>query len=162
MADPSWDYQSGKLTGGIFEIAPHQLPLLSAIRRRLVETASSGLLRTFKEAWSGPSPRTDLQAHVGPFASGSLVLADKSRFQELHTQHRQLLGIDMEVYGVYAAASEAPAPTPHAFAIKGVSDFGDETKADDFREFAAYVSAKTFSAFVESHYRDLRNILWGD
>ncbi len=160
IADPSWDYQSGKLIGGKFEIAPHQLPLLPAIRRRLVETANVDFLCAVRKNWPGALPRSESRSHFGPFASGSLVLADRTRFDELKLQHRQLIGIDMETYGVYAAASEAPAPVPYAFAIKGVSDFGDETKSDNLREYAAYASAMTFTAFVESHYRELRKIVW--
>jgi nucleoside phosphorylase len=56
-------------------------------------------------------------------------------------QHRKLLGIEMEAYGVMCAADDLPTPQPRAIVLKGVSDFADSAKSDAFREYAAYVSA---------------------
>ena len=60
----------------------------------------------------------------------------------LKSQHRKLTGIDMETYGVYSAADEAPLPQPSVFALKSVCDFADERKNDDFQAYAAYTSAE--------------------
>jgi nucleoside phosphorylase len=160
VADPSWDYQSGKVLKGEFEVAPHQLPLVSALRRRFSEFGQRGLLGAVKDKWAGPKPNSEILLHIGPFASGSAVLADKKRLSAVKQQHRNLLAIDMEAYGLYAAAAEAPMPAPYAVAIKGVSDFGDESKGDEFREYASYVSASVFSYFVANDYFDVRKLLW--
>jgi nucleoside phosphorylase len=161
VADPSWDYQSGKLVRGGFEVAPHQLPLISALRRRIAELNKNDLLGRIRAAWGGAVPLGgEIGMHIGPFASGSAVLADKDRLRQLREQHRNLIGIDMEVYGVYAAAAEAPAPSPYAFAVKGVSDLGDESKGDEFKEYASYLSASVFREFVLSEYLGLKKFLW--
>lgn len=160
VVDPSWDYQSGKFLRGEFQAAPHQLPLITPIRRRLMELASREVLAPVKDGWQGRKPDTDLSLHIGPAASGSAVLADKRRLSALKLQHRQLLAVDMEVYGIYAAAAEAPSPAPCAIAIKGVSDFGDESKGDEFREYAAYASSTVFERFVKKEYVGLREFLW--
>lgn len=162
IADPAWDYQSGKITSEGFEIAPHQLSLNSAIRRRLVAMGQDKqLLREIGDAWQGGKPPTELGLCAGPVASGSAVLANQDRVAELKNQHRQLIGIDMETYGVFAASSEACLPLPYAMAIKGVQDYGDERKGDEFREYAAYVSARVFDAFVRREYLNLIPFLGG-
>ena len=159
VADPSWDYQSGKISGHSFEMAPHQLPLHSAIRRRISGLTNQSALAEIKNGWSSRAPNTEIQCHLGPFASGSAVLADSQRVSELKLQHRNLIAIDMEVYGVFSAASEAPAPAPFPIAIKAISDYGDEDKADSSRDYACYVSAALFQKFVREEYAGLRQLM---
>jgi nucleoside phosphorylase len=152
VADPSWDYQSGKYNGTSFEAAPNQLPLNSAVRRRVKAAATEETLIGIRSKWQGSPPPTTIRLHAGPFASGSSVLANKERLAALKLQHRKLVAIDMEAYGIYSAAADAPTPTPHALVIKGVSDFGDEEKTDSVRDYAAYVSAAVLRSFVETEY----------
>jgi nucleoside phosphorylase len=66
-------------------------------------------------------------------------------------QHRKLLGIEMESYGVLAAAEESPRPQPIAFAIKSVCDFADLEKSDSFQHYAAYTSAEVLRRLVEEY-----------
>jgi uncharacterized MAPEG superfamily protein len=47
----------------------------------------------------------------------------------------------MEAYGVFVAADEAPAPRPAVIALKGIADFADSSKQDDFQRYCAFVSA---------------------
>jgi nucleoside phosphorylase len=84
-------------------------------------------------------------------ASGAAVLADGSTVERIKQQHRELLGIEMEAYGVFAASEEAAEPRPTVFAMKSVVDFGDATKDDRFQKYGAYTSAQTLRYFVE-HY----------
>jgi nucleoside phosphorylase len=92
-----------------------------------------------------------VQLHLGPLASGAAVLSDGLTAKRVIQQHRQLLGIEMEAYGVYAAADEAPAPRPQAFALKSVVDFADGEKDDRFQPFGAYVSARVLRHFAENY-----------
>jgi nucleoside phosphorylase len=82
-------------------------------------------------------------------ASGSAVLADGEVVAEIKTQQRDLCGIEMEAYGVYAAAHAACEPRPLTFALKAVCDFADPDKDDRFQRFAAYTSARTTALLVE-------------
>jgi nucleoside phosphorylase len=160
VADPSWDYQSGKFTKTQFEFAPHQLALHSAIRRRIVETANGEHLTEVRAGWRGMQPKTVTEIHVGPFASGSAVLANQLKLEELKLQHRSLIAIDMEVYGIFAAAADASTPIPYALAIKGISDLGDEHKDDTYREYACFISASFFALFAERQYANLLKVLF--
>ena len=89
------------------------------------------------EATSNP-----LKMHVAPLASGSAVLADLITAGSVKEQHRQLAGIDMEAYSVFAAASESVLPQPKAFVLKSVVDFADPKKSDNYRDYASFTSAK--------------------
>jgi nucleoside phosphorylase len=89
--------------------------------------------------------------HLGPVASGASVVADPSFLEEVKLQHRKLLGVEMEAYGVLAAAEESPLPQPKAFSIKSVCDFGDENKNDQFQHYAAFTSASALKIFVERY-----------
>jgi nucleoside phosphorylase len=79
------------------------------------------------------------------------VLADAASAAKVVEQHRQLLGIEMEAYGVYAAAEEAPMPRPKAFALKAAVDFADGQKNDQFQSFGAFVSAQGLRRFAEEY-----------
>ncbi len=83
------------------------------------------------------------KVHFGPFAVGDKVIAGQDFTTALTHFHSKLIGIEMESYGVAAAAASAPA-RPRFLAIRGISDFADEDKDDDWREYAA-ASAAAFT-----------------
>jgi nucleoside phosphorylase/CheY-like chemotaxis protein len=162
LADASWDYQSGKhLKRGKTEQflpAPHQLAVPEFIRSR------ADILRVDNTVWStvhsGWTPRTNdvLRLHIGPVASGSAVQAKEGVFSQLRSQHRKLLGLDMEIYGLYAAAHYSAVPRPSFFAFKGVSDFADGEKDDSAQDYAAYTSTAALKIFCERYFSEIRGL----
>jgi nucleoside phosphorylase len=159
LADPSWDYQSGKRTRDTentqFSIDPHHLPVSGFVRVRAEQLRNDkSTWRAIRDEWSN-SPPTELKLMVGPMASGSAVLADGQVVTEIREQQRKLLGIEMEVYGLYAAASLAGFPRPTAFALKSVCDFADEQKDDSMQQYAAYTSAATVKLFFERYMHEI-------
>ncbi len=156
VADPSWDYQSGKRVRESettsFEIDPHQISLPGFVRAHMDQLITDHhLFSDIKNQWEGNKPETELKLHVGPVASGSAVLNDQQIMLEIKEQNRKLLGVEMEVYGMYAAAHSASSPRPTPIAIKSVCDFGDGTKNDAYQKYAAYTSAQTLKHFVERY-----------
>lgn len=146
IADPTWDWGSGKLITENgepkFLPSPHQLDLdpdTAALLKNLGKDAN--LLNEVRHSTTGTKPKTELSAHVGPLVSGAAVVAHKPTFDSLLAQHRGILGVDMEVYAVAAAALGSAKPRPKFLVIKGVSDFADENKVDDFQQYAATASA---------------------
>lgn len=146
IAEPTWDWGSGKIDAEDgepkFLPSPHQLhmdPDTASLLREM--TKDEVLMASIKKASRGTKPKTELSAHMGPLVSGAAVVAHKPTFDSLLTQHRGILGVDMEAYAVAAAALGSAKPRPRFLIIKGVSDFADEDKGDDFQEFAASVSA---------------------
>ncbi len=85
----------------------------------------------------------------GPFATGSAVVASERKGKTILEQHDKSGGLDMEIYAIYKAAYESNIGTK-AIAIKGIVDYVDEDKGDDWHEFASYASAKTlYKLFME-------------
>jgi len=156
-ADPSWDWGNGKLVirdGGnpVFLPAPHQLGLNSFIRGKLAAMAQDhALWDRIRHDWPAAKPSTTLQLRLGPLASGASVLAAAEQSDSIKSQHRKVIGIDMEAYAVFAAGDEAPLPQPKAFVLKGVSDFADDEKNDGVQPYAAYTSVNALRALVESY-----------
>jgi nucleoside phosphorylase len=153
LADPSWDFQSGKRVRkndiARFAIAPHQLHPPELVRShvdqiRMDEDSLERIAGSFGE----PAPN-QLRVLIGPIATGSPVVADGQIVEEIKAQHRELIGIEMEIYGLYAAAHSASAPRPVAFALKGVCDFADPSKNDDYQRYAAYASANVLRVLME-------------
>lgn len=152
LADPSWDWQSGKRTrdkdNTQFSAAPHQLPVPAVVRSHVEQIADDiASLRQIASNWSGASPG-EFKVKPGPVASGSAVLADGEVIALIKDQQRELCGIEMEAYGVYAAGHTASSPQPLTFALKAVCDFADENKNDDYQEYAAYTSASVIDLLL--------------
>lgn len=156
VANPSWDYGSGKHTirdnAPVFEAAPQPYSLSTRLRGAVERLQAEGkTLNDIREGFQGQKPNAAFRVHIGPLASGASVLANQSLFNQVQQQNRKLLGIDMEGYGIMAAASEAPAPQPEAIIMKSVSDFADEHKDDRFRHYAAYTSATALKLLAEKY-----------
>ena len=154
VADPTWDWGSGKIERldgkPILKAAPHQVPLHSALRMKVQKLAKDRvLLAGIREAWPAAKPNHELSVRVGPVASGAAVLADNETLSEIERQHRKLLSVEMESYGVYAAASEARIPQPLPISLKSICDFADRDKDDTHQDYAAYTSAAVTRALVE-------------
>jgi nucleoside phosphorylase/CheY-like chemotaxis protein len=153
LADPAWDFQSGKRVrdgaGARFAFSPHQIPAAPLIRSHLEQIRDDlpSLARLATDFGSG-APRPP-RIVIGPVATGSAVLADGEIINDIRAQHRELIGVEMESYGMYAAACSAPQPQPLAFALKSVCDFADSTKEDNFQRYAAYTSAGVLRLLME-------------
>jgi nucleoside phosphorylase len=65
--------------------------------------------------------------------------------------HRELIGVEMEIYGLYAAANNSSNPRPKVFALKSVCDFADSEKDDKAHKYAAYTSARVLEALMERY-----------
>lgn len=154
-ADVSWDWQSGKYVDSdgseAFQIAPHQLDISESLRTALI------LLKKDKDFWESLALEA-LKAKVqipklvlGPMATGSSVLADERVRDRIKAQqHKNVVGLDMETYGVYAAV-QACSPHVPVISLKSVCDKGDLQKSDEFQQYAAKVSAKTVEHFLTNY-----------
>lgn len=156
-AEVSWDWQSGKFVDakGVegFQIAPHHLDIHESLRTPLFR------LKRDAEHWksfaeSAVEVRCGIpKLVVGPMATGSSVLADERVSERIkEQQHKNLAGLDMETYGVYAAV-QACSPQTLVLSLKSVCDKGDLQKNDEYQVYASLVSARTVERFL-THYSD--------
>lgn len=154
VADPAWDFQSGKQVqigdSASLAIAPHQIPCPPRVRSHLEQLRDDAqALFEIRSKFEGATPSGVPKIIVGPVASGSAVIANGNIVDEIKKQHRNLIGVEMEGYGVYAAAQDAAIPQPSFVSLKSVCDFGDAHKGDDHQRYAAYTSARVFQLLME-------------
>jgi len=156
IADPSWDWQMGKYMKETFEVAPDQIPAPLEISQRMkILRKDRKLLIDLSEAFDGEKPNQIPNIDVGPIASGSAVLADQDTAETIRKQHRKLLGVDMELYGVASAARDSGLPKPLAFGLKSVCDFADHLKNDKYQKYCSYMSAEVLRVFMERYIHEL-------
>ena len=110
--------------------------------------------------WQGEKPRHAPSFVTAPSATGPAVVADPDVFKQIkELSHRDVKGIEMEAYGVYAAARMAANPKPMFLSIKSVCDYGDFLKDDKYQKYAAYTSASSAVEFIKIHYPSIKNDL---
>ncbi|MDO8040376.1 hypothetical protein [Janthinobacterium sp. SUN137] len=156
-ADVSWDWQSGKYVDSkgaeTFQITPHQLSISDALRGQLTllkkDSAFWQSLATLSSKHSLPIPKLV----IGPMATGSSVLADERVTERIKTgQHKNLTGLDMETYGVYAAVQSCLPEIP-MISLKAVCDKGDTQKSDEHQQYAADISARASFHFLMNYFK---------
>jgi nucleoside phosphorylase len=153
VASPSWDWQMGKHTSSGFRIAPDHIAIGTGIAENLKELGRhEETLKRIHSEFVGDKPDEIPSIHVAPVTCGSAVLGDGRLIREIReTQHRQLKGVDMELYGMYAAVRDSARPTPAALGVKAVCDYADRAKNDRYQEYAAHVSANVFASYLASY-----------
>lgn len=146
-----WNYSSGKYVEEdgklIFLPEPKTIPLdvkLADIARR----DYSPILKRIHDNWEIKNEvdlqikKTELSLYSAPLACGTSVVANFDVVKDFILQHsRKTQGIDMEAYGVFAAARSICDDKPIAVCIKSISDFADKAKGDGFQPYASYTSA---------------------
>jgi nucleoside phosphorylase/CheY-like chemotaxis protein len=156
LFSPSWEWASGKIvrdddTGSYLQPSPHQIAIPEFVLARAEEFKRDNefWLRVRDEFPNHPEVLPKLV--IGPGASGPSVIAHGDYTEHIRAQHRLLTAIDMEAYGVAAAAMASNTPQPIAFALKAVCDFADEQKDDSYQVYAAYTSAQALRGFLEKN-----------
>jgi nucleoside phosphorylase len=150
VADPCWDWQMGKYVQEAMQIAPDQISLPLELSQRFAILAKDRkFFIEIAEAYQAEKPNRIPTLHLGPVASGSAVLADQPTVETIKAQHRKVLGVDMELYGMYSAVRDCSHPKPMAIGIKSVCDFADHLKNDKYQKYCSYMSAQTLRRFVE-------------
>lgn len=93
-----------------------------------------------------PAERDRTKLHVAPMATGSRVVEDPDLFPTIHRYARKTLGVDMEAAAV-AAVAEIEA-VEYSLVVKGVQDYADHDKDDQFRAYAIEASYRFLVAFL--------------
>lgn len=107
-----------------------------------------------KKSFNGEKPESELRLHLGAVASGAAVVADPTVIQKiLDGQIRDVIAVEMEIYGVYYAARWSVNPKPKVIALKSVCDFADANKDDRFHVYASYTSAKVLTELAKNYFR---------
>jgi nucleoside phosphorylase len=146
VAERAYDYGSGKIRdteNGREFIPGHQQisidPGLAAIIQRLQREQL--YMDDIKRSWDRAS-RQSPRLVMGILASGAAVVQSKTVVDELVSLCRKAIGIDMEAYGIFQAATLCREPRPRVLVAKSVSDYADSNKRDEWQKYAAFTSAR--------------------
>lgn len=163
VADTCWDYNSGKIlefqiSNEVdqvkiptlkFEPEPKSIPIKSSVKNRLLKHINDkDILFKIKKEWKGEDFYHELKAFIGPLASGSQVVASHFKMNEIKTQNRKLIGIEMEAYSLYYVCSQIFESKITPIVIKSICDFGDQNKDDKYQKYAAYTSVQFAKSFL--------------
>ena len=80
------------------------------------------------------------KAYFGAIGSGEKVIADTRALSRLLKECPRLLTVAMEGAGVARAATQQPHPPP-IIEVRGICDYANEQKNDDWQPFAAEAAA---------------------
>ncbi|MNE22400.1 5'-methylthioadenosine/S-adenosylhomocysteine nucleosidase [compost metagenome] len=157
IADPSFDSGSGKwkvCNDGdlIFHPAHYHLRIDGEIKRICDEiSADEAVLHSIYAGFTLPEtrPNTKPKVLVEANASGGSVLQSTVKMEEVIQTHKNLVGLEMEAYAVYLAASNARHPKPKFISAKSVCDFGTEDKGDAVHKYASYTSVAFIHEFLK-------------
>jgi nucleoside phosphorylase len=149
VGETLWDWGFGKLTisdgAPLLQHGANHLSIDNRIKNNLkdIQATRTFLELIYKESPSSVNrPHHQLSAHIGPMASGSVVLEDPDTVAIIKSQQRNILAIEMEGYGVMAGAELSVSDKPKVLIIKSICDFADPEKNDNWQEYAAYTSAR--------------------
>jgi nucleoside phosphorylase len=164
LGTPVWDWTSSKWEldskgRNAIRPSPDNIECCREILSRFeLLSRDRNFLDGIRNNWPAAKPSSVLNARYGPVASGPIVVADGETLKRIkNTQNRDVLGLEMEAYGVYSAARFAGHPRPLAFSIKSVCDFADPRKSDGMQNYAAYTSAAVLREFLFRFARELCN-----
>ena len=160
ITELAWDYGSGKhekvktmwgCTKNVFKPYINQIQLdvnLESLLKNIIH--QNKYVDQIKLKWelNHNSFPNQLKALIGPFASGSAVIANEDIVSSINLNHGKLLGFDMEAYSIFNSARYSGIVVTKPIVIKSVSDFGDSQKnnsnKDILQDYAAYTSAQYF------------------
>lgn len=157
VAEYVWDYGAGKevmeenetIHRNTIEQIQLDTSMLSMVRH-LSNNARE--LAEIKQNFHGNKPDYELRLHIGAVATGAAVIANPKKVKDIQNQIRDVIAIEMEIFGVYYAARWSINPKPKFIAIKSICDFADEKKTDDFHFYASYVSAKILEKLAKEYF----------
>lgn len=163
IAESCYDYGYGKIKVQIngdgkeeevFLPEIKQIPIDVKLKRRLKKLRDDrNGLDAIHSGWTWDYEDKDmrelknnnnLEIQFGEFASGAAVVTSKEYIQKNLIAHgRNLIGIDMEAFGVFYACEHSNNPNLKYFlSIKSISDNADSKKNDKYQVYAAYTSAR--------------------
>lgn len=120
------------------------------VHRGAIPEAHAALLDRFTtiDKWEFTLPNTEkCNFSIGPILSGDKLVDDPDFKKQLFSAFPQAIGGDMEGAGLCAAAANRGVPW---ILVKGICDWADGEKNDDYQELAASTAASLVHAVLSS------------
>jgi len=148
VADQVIYYELAKLSGNRAHLRPQ------VYRPSSVLISVANALRDHPFDWipsidaqrpDGTTGRVNPKVHVGAVLSGEKVVASPTFLNEFRDVWPNIFGVEMEGAGVGLAAYQSETQ-PEFLLVKGISDWADESKNDQWQNYAAHSAG----AFIKS------------
>ncbi|MBD1208521.1 MAG: hypothetical protein H9535_08830 [Ignavibacteria bacterium] len=173
IPDIVWDYGSGKsslvekrnylgIKKEVEEFQPYRFPittkqdLIGQLIKITRETNISDSVFNLGNQISFEHKPQKLKSHIGPFVSGSAVIANDKILSQIKSQDGKLIGFDMEAFAIaYSCGVSDITPQPISIILKSISDYGNKKKQhkdkDDHQRYAAFTSANFLILLLTRH-----------
>ena len=137
-----WDYMTGKVVGpDESEIRFGDAGFLPRPQSMHLDAELEEIVDRLCEAGT-----CEFHLQTGTLACGASVMANETVVDHsIRVLNPDTVGLDMESYSVFLAASMALEPKPRALVIKSICDYANAEKDDRYQAFAAFTSSR----FVE-------------
>lgn len=151
VADSVYYYELAKLTTEGEERRPQQFTTNRLLYGRAqAYEASEWKGEIGVEHPGAASPAESLpEAHFGVIAAGEKVIADRETLPKLLKGNPKIMAVAMEGAGV-ARSTLNHNPPPAFLEVRGVCDFADEHKNDDWQPYAANAAAAFIAGLLRS------------
>lgn len=149
VPDMCWEYQAGKWANNSFKLEHFDAPIKPESKTVLSQLVEPDLALRSLKAGLLDDPIVDEEVTMDPMATGSAVISDSARIEAIGEQHRKMVALDMEMYGVFQA-SRLSAAAPIFVGAKTVVDLADEAKDDRYHDYGCVLSAR-FITWVIPH-----------
>ncbi len=136
---------------------PDHRPQIYPADPRLLERAQNYSDITWRELIPITRPRqrrktveADASAVIfGPIAVGEKIVADAAVVASFRNFHSKIVAVEMESFGVAVAAANS-VDRPRFLAIRGISDYANAKKNDQWQDYAAAAAAAFAIGFLRS------------
>jgi nucleoside phosphorylase len=130
-------YEMGKVTSGGKLPEPKQIPVDATLLDRVQALPNSDFL-VLAERPDNSTKHPEIE--IGVIASGDKVIADEAERDKIATTNRKILAIEMEGYGVIASTWQSFEQV-RCMVIRGLCDYADSSKNDEWHPYSAAVAA---------------------
>lgn len=159
VASKVFDHTAGKHYADRFAFRPDSIPLDDAIADIVSNTvlADEEFVGKIQKNYGATCPSGKIKVHYAPIASGTAVIDNAQVVDGITKAQDDMVGIDMEAYGLACAAKVFGTKW---IVAKAVQDFANGTKSEteeNVRSFAAYASAKLLHLIMDDLMEVVRN-----
>lgn len=134
-------YELAKRTPNVERRRPQQFPTNRVLLGRAQAYEATNWREDIRIKRPGNSTETlQPQVHFGTIASGEKVIADGKTLESLLRENDRIRAVAMEGAGVARAVAHQD-PAPRFLEIRGISDFADDKKNDDWQLYSANAAA---------------------
>lgn len=152
VSELAYEYQSGKWSDDGFKSEPYQIPVSEGLRSKILHLIEEeGNVSNFEIGWNGNRPSIMSEPKMATFTSGSAVIADAAHMDHVQQFHRNVSGLDMEIYAIHRAA-HLSIYKPDVICAKVVVDLADKDKDDRIQEYGCFVSSRFIIKAIDRYF----------